>query len=245
MPQVIRNTSDIIVNALYLIGELGVGETPDAFMLTTGLELINELLDKFSSDSIYIPFLTPISSTFVVGQNTYSISDMIPANITADRVVDLSFANYTVNQQASEPIVYPLRVINKATYYNVVRLDGLLARPGFIFLDKQPLESFITVYPFPDQPYPFTIQVKVMINELDIEQDISELPPYYYGFMKYALARKFLAYYPSGNWPKENEDEYQDYYNNLKNANETDLTIRPSFIMNAPEPFYWPTILAY
>lgn len=345
MSQVVRTTNDLIINSLYLIGELGVGETPDAFMLSTGIELINELLDKFSSDSIYIPYLTTLNHQFVVGQQTYSISDMMTADITADRVVDLSFANYvvpgigtanavviTLNYTAdtvtntltlvstasfptgtpvtiqttgtvpsplvagttyyvintgpttlrlastsananigtpivlltngvgsnfittsdipippstSEPIVYPLRIINKATYYNIVRLNNLLARPGFIFLDKQANESFITVYPAPDQPYEFSIQVKGMINSLAPFDDLSELPPYYYGFMKYALGRKFLAYYPSGNWPKENEDEYQDYYSNLKNANETDLTIRPSVILTAPEPFYWPNILAY
>lgn len=351
MAQVVRTTNDVIVNSLYLLGELGVGETPDAFMLKTGLELINELLDKFSSDSIYIPFLTTLDHQFTVGQDTYSISDMIlGTSITADRVVDLTFANYTVpatgiipgpqtsNFITNAPInseliitsgnsystgtaltvqvtdsgtlpapllanttyysifvdashimlatsftnaingvfitildngatsgvfqiinsnpvgqlqpgvtslVYPLRIINKAQYWNVVRQTNLLARPGFIFLNKQALESFITVYPVPDQPYPFSIQVKSMINSLGAQDTLGELPPNYYGFMKYALARKFLAYYPSGNWPQQNEDEYQDYYMTLKNSNETDLTIRPSVTMTAPEPFYWPNILSY
>jgi hypothetical protein len=347
MPQVARTTNDVIVNSLYLLGELGVGETPDAFMLSTGLELINELLDKFSSDSIYIPYLTTLSSQFVVGQDTYSISDIIAGtNITADRVVDLSLANYTVpgvgvNQNANAvsftytanlgtnlltlsgstnafpsgtpvvlstagtipsplvpgvtyyaiyispttiqlalsnsnalsnipivlmsdgvpintlttyqgmtngvttSLVYPLRIINKATYWNVVRQTNLLSRPGFIFLNKQPNESLITVYPVPDQPYPYQIQVKCMINDLGNQDSLGELPPNYYGFMKYALARKFLAYYPSGNWPQQNEDEYQDYYMTLKNTNETDLTIRPSVTLTAPEPFYWPNILSY
>lgn len=345
MTQVVRTTNDLIINSLYLTGELGVGETPDAFMLSTGLELINELLDKFSSDSIYIPFLTTITSNFIFNKDTYSISDMLPADITADRVVDLVFANYvvpangisagvnpitfvftadsttdllTVSSTAAYPsgtpvtistngtvpspfvagttyysvlisattmklastlananlgigidiltnglptnfvsnfsypiapgpqnIIYPLRVITKAEYYNVVRLQNLNSRPGFIFLNKQASESFVTVYPAPSQPYQFTIQVKAMINKLSAFQSIDELPPYYYGFMKYALARKFIAYYPSANWPQQNEDEYQDYYNNLKNANETDLTIRPSVTLTAPEPFYWPNILAY
>ena len=350
MPQAVRTTNDVIINSLYLLGELGVDETPDAFMLRTGLELINELLDKFSSDSIYIPYLTTIDYQFTVGQDTYSISDMMAANITADRIVDLTFANYVVpsfginpapisssyttnyvvnNQlimpttanfptgtpvmvsvtnsgtlsapllantvyyvinidinhvslattlanaqnnisivltsngtgtgeqiitsQVSPPIdqplvtslVYPLRIINKATYWNVVRQTNLLARPGFIFLNKQAQESFITVYPVPDQPYPFSIQVKCMINELSDQDTLGELPPNYYGFLKYALARKFLAYYPSGNWPQQNEDEYLDYYNTFKNTNETDLTIRPSVTLTAPEPFYWPNILSY
>lgn len=346
MPQVTRTTNDVIINSLYLIGELGVGETPDAFMLSTGLDLINELLDKFASDSIYIPYLTTINHQFIVGKDTYSISDMIVGtDITADRLVDLSFANYIVpgtgvNQQGNPitfnftadtvtnlitvpsttafpsgtpvtlqsfgtipsplvtsttyytifvspttiqlayteqqallgtpivlltngtpintittfqgdfnttdtSLVYPLRIINKATYWNVVRQTNLLARPGFIFLNKQPTESFITVYPVPDQPYPFSIQAKVMINSLGAQDDLTELPPNYYGFLKYALARKFLAYYPSGNWPQQNEQEYEDYYNTFKNANETDLTIRPSVTLTAPEPFYWPNILSY
>lgn len=346
MAQVIRTTNDVIVNSLYLLGELGVGETPDAFMLKTGLDLINELLDKFSSDSIYIPYLTTLDHTFIVGKDTYSISDMIlGTDITADRVVDLSFANYTVpgtgiNQNANPisfnftadnttnyltvgntaafptgtpvvistfgtvpsplvtgvtyytifvsstllmlaateqnaligipidiltngtpvnvittyqgnlnttatALVYPLRIINKATYWNVVRQTNLLARPGFIFLNKQATESFVTVYPVPDQPYPFSLQVKSMINSLGNQDTLGELPPNYYGFLKYALARKFLAYYPSGNWPPQNEQEYEDYYNTFKNSNETDLTIRPSVTMTAPEPFYWPNILSY
>lgn len=350
MPQVTRTTNDVITNSLYLLGELAVGEVPDGFMLTTGLDLINELLDKFAADGIYIPYLTTVDSQFNVGQDTYSISDIIPANITADRVVDLVFANYTVpatgvtispavqtfianfpassqlllpstsgfptgtpvvlsvtgggtlpgplipgviyytilvdithvmlatslanalagtfititsegvgtgsnimtsqvavppNQQNTTSLIYPLRIINKATYWGVVRQTNLLARPGFIFLNKQAQESFITVYPVPDQPYPFSIQFKAMINELTAQDTLGELPPNYYGFLKYALARKFLAYYPSGNWGPTQEDEYQDYYNSFKSANETDLTIRPSVTMTAPEPFYWPNILSY
>lgn len=245
MPQLVPTTDDLIIDSLYLTGELGVGEAADSFMLNTGISLLNEIINKFTADSIYIGFLTTINHTFVPGQQTYSVSDMVAADITADRIIDLSLANYTVQPFGSEPIVYPLRIINKATYYGVIRLNNLRTRPGFIFLDKQPLESFVTVYPAPDQPYPFSLQAKVMINSLEPQESLQELPPYYYGFLKYALARKFIAYYPSANWPQTNEDEYQDYYNACKNSNETDLTIRPSVIMDAPQPFYWPNILAY
>ncbi len=244
MTQVTRTTNELIINALYLTGELGVGETPDAFMLSSGLELINELIDKFSSDSIYIPFLKELSFDMVAAQPTYSISDMVPADVISNRIVDLSFANYTV-PSAGQGIIYPLQIINKAQYYGVTRLLPLNTRPGFIFLDKQATESFVTLYPAPDQPYPCLLGVKVMINQLIANEDLTELPPFYYGFMKYALARKFLAYYPSANWSETSESEYQDYYNMIKNANETDLTVRPSAILSRPEPFYWQNILAY
>lgn len=247
MSQITRTVNELIINALYLIGELGVGETPDSFMLSSGLELTNELLDKFSADSIYIPFLKELSFTMVAEQSTYSISDMLlpsQVDVVSNRVVDLSFANYTV-PSAGQGIIYPLQIINKAQYYGVTRLLPLNTRPGFIFLDKQATESFVTLYPAPDQPYPCLLGLKVMINKLIANQSLTELPPYYYGFMKYALARKFLSYYPSGNWPQTSEDEYNDYYMTIKNVNETDLSVRPSAILSRPEPFYWQNILAY
>lgn len=245
MTQVVRTTNDVIINALYLLGELGVGETPDSFMLTTGLDLLNEIIDKFSSDSIYVPFLTTLNFNFVVGQDTYSISDMVASNVTANRVVDLSFANYTVPTSGSTQLVYPLRIISKAQYWNVVRQTNLTTRPGSIFLNKQDDQSFVTVYPVPDQTYTCTIQVKSMINKLEAQDTLGELPPNWYGFLKYALGRKFLAYYPSGNWPSVNESEYNDYYEALKNVNETDLTIRPSIVLTQPGPYYWPNILSF
>lgn len=244
MPQVTRTTNELIINSLYLVGELGVGETPDAFMLSSGLELINELLDKFAADSIYIPYLKELSFTMVANQPTYSISDMVPADVVSDRIVDLSFANYTV-PSAGQGIIYPLQIINKAQYYGVTRLLPLNTRPGFIFLDKQATKSFVTLYPAPDQPYPCLLGVKVMLNKLIANEGLTELPPFYYGFMKYALARKFLSYYPSANWPDTSEQEYQDYFSTIKNANETDLSVRPSAILSRPEPFYWQNILAY
>lgn len=246
MPQVTRTTNDLIINSLYLLSELGVGEVPDAFMLSTGLEILNEILDGFSADSIYISYLTTINFNFVPGQATYSISDIIPADINADRVVDLAFANYTVETDPDQPITYPLMIVSKAQYYNVVRLPRLQARPGMIFLNKQPEESFVTIYPVPDQSYLCTLQVKVMINSLSANEDLTVLAPFYYGFLKYAVAREFRSYYPSGNWNETAEEKYQDYMSNLKNANETDVTIRPSAILTVPSPyFWWQSILAY
>lgn len=244
MAQIIRTSNELIINSLYLLGELSPSETPDSFMLSTGLELINELLDKFASDSIYIPYMTTINFNMVSGQAAYSVSDIVSSDVIADRIVDLSFANYEV-PSAGQGIIYPLVIINKAQYYDVTRLTPLDTRPGYIFLNKQPTQSILTLYPQPDQPYPCIIQAKCMLNKVIANENLDELPPFYYGFLKYCLARKFRSYYPSGNWPDTAEEEYQDYFSIIKNSNETDLTIRTSAILSRPEPFYWQNILAY
>lgn len=244
MTQVVKTVNELITNSLYLLGELGTNETPDSFMLSTGLELINEILAMYDSDSIYIPYLTSLNFNMVAGQRTYSLSDIVPADVISNRIVDLSMANYTV-PSAGQGIIYPLQIINKAQYYGVTRLTPLNTRPGFIFLDKQPTESFITLYPSPDQPYPCELQVKVMMDSVVANGNLGQMPPFYYGLLKFTLSRRFLAYYPSGNWPQQNEDTYQEYLSIIKSANETDLTVRPSAILDRPEPFYWQNILAY
>lgn len=244
MPQVVKTVNELITSSLYLLGELGTNETPDSFMLSTGLELINEILAMYDSDSIYIPYITTVTFNMVVAQRTYSLSDMVRADVVTNRVVDLSYANYTV-PSAGQGIIYPLQIINKAQYYGVTRLTPLNTRPGFIFLDKQAEESFITLYPSPDQPYPCELGVKSMMNSVVANGNLGQMPPFYYGLLKFTLSRRFLAYYPSGNWPQQNEDTYLEYMNIIKNANETDLTIRPTAILSRPEPFYWQNILAY
>ena len=132
MPQQVKTTNDVIINALYLIGELGVGEVPDGFMLSTGLELINELLDKFASDSIYIPFLTTINFNFVVEKTLIpQYHDMIPADISADRIVDLSFANYFVpangNPAGALPISTPFTADSTT---NLLTLSSTVSYPN-------------------------------------------------------------------------------------------------------------------
>lgn len=245
MVQVVRTLNELIINSLYLTGELGVGEPADDFMLSSGLELVNELLAKFSLDSIYIPYLTEVPFNMVTGQATYTVTDMmLPTDVPYSEIVDLSFANYTV-PSAGQGITYPLQIINKAQYYGVTRLTPLQTRPGFIFLDKQPQVTTVTLYPQPDQPYPCLLGTKLMISSMIANQPLERLPPFYYGFLKYALARKFLSIYPSANWPETSEKEYNDYYDAIKPVNETDLTIRPTAILSRPEPFYWQNILAY
>lgn len=242
MTQVVRTTQDLITSSLYLLGELAVNETPDAFMLATGLEIINEIIDGFSVSDIYIPYLEDISFNFVPGQDQYTISNVAGQNpdVTNNRIVDLVFANYTV-----DTLVYPLQIIQEVQYRNVTRDNDVLTRPGMIYLEKKARESLITIYPKPDQPYACLLRCKVMLDQITEHQELTGLPPYFYGFLKYALAREFLSYYPSGNWPETAEKKYQDVFRRLKDGNFKDLTIIPSEILNSPQPFFWQNILVY
>jgi len=178
----------------------------------------------------------------VPNQQTYSISDIIVSDIVSNRILDLSFATFTVQGE----LIYPLRIINKAQFYDITRLNNLVARPSMIFLDIQAEESFVTFYPIPDQPYPCQLKLKQYMNNFTT-QDILEVfvSPYFERFLKYALTRELKMFYPSANWTQEAEQDYQRMFDDLKAKNETDVTIRPSIILVTPQLYYWQNILSY
>lgn len=245
MPQLIRTTNDLITDSLRLLGELGVEEQVDAYMLSTGLTILNEILDSFSVDTIYIPYLTSINFTMVPNQAVYSFSDMQTANVVTNRIVSLEYCNYTVTTDPTISVNYPVRIVNDASYYQNVRQDGFVSRPSIVFTNDLQLESKLTFYPAPNLPYPVQLQVKVMLNAVTSQDTLNSLPPFYYKFLKFAMAREFLAYYPSGNWPPQNESAYQEIYNSLKSKNKINVAVEPSILLTVNNQYFWQNLSSY
>lgn len=239
MTQVVRTTNELIDSAYRFLGEVGEDEPVDGTMLSDGLYILNELVDQFSASQIYIGFNTQVSFNLTANKGTYSFSNIVSADVVSNRIVDINYANYFI-----QDISYPLDIINKSQYYNIVRITNLQARPGFIFLDRQIQASFLTVYPIPDQTYPCTVGVKLMIDQFAANTVITNVPAYSQRFLRYALTRELKQWYPSGNWTQESEEEYTRMFNDLKGSTELDMTIRPSLILVSPLPYYWQNIFA-
>lgn len=240
MAQLTRTVNDLIVNSLYLIGELGVGEQADAFMLSTGLEIFNELLEAFTVDGVYIPYLKSIDFTMVVGQQEYSFSDIKPADVTTNRIVELQYANYQMTSDINNAVIYPLRILQDAEYYNLARQQGFNANVYSVVVNQQEDETRLIFYPPPAGAYPTNLRAKLMLDAKEHGTDtLNTLTPYYYSFMKYAMGRAFIAYYPSANWPAMNEDVYTKRYEQLKGAARQNVVIKPSVLLTTNTPFYW------
>ena len=240
MSQVARTTNDIIDAAFRFLGEVADIEPVTGTMQERGLYILNELLDQFSSAQVYVAYNQEVTFTFTPDKATYSFSNVVSSDVTCNRIVGINYGNYFVQE-----ISYPLYIINKAEYYNIVRLSNLSTRPGFVFLDRQITQSFLTFYPAPDQDYICTMGLKLMIDSFAANTVIDNVPPYYQRFLRYALTRELKGWYPSGRWSNEDEQEYQRMFDDIQSSNDLDLTIRPTQILTSPRPFYWPNIIAY
>jgi hypothetical protein len=230
MPQTPRTANDIIVRAFYLIGEFSPNRLPDATDMQEGLYCLNDLFDHFASLGIYIPYIKELTFNLITNQENYTLSNIIPADVDSERIVELEFVNVAIDGQE---ISYPVRIINRSSLLNNTRFTALQTRPGFVILERQDLYSQLTFYPKPDQPYVCTVRAKFMLDKLELFDNLEEVPPYYFRFLRYALARELLNIYPSANWSKMSEETYQSMVANLKAATDMNLAIYPdNLLMN-------------
>ncbi len=68
----------------------------------------------------------------------------------------------------------------------------------------------VQIFPAPSQVYDLSVYGKFQLNELTSNDDMSELPTYYYLYLQFALA-KYLAVYKGrmAAWTSELEQEYK------------------------------------
>jgi len=236
-----RTINDLIILALYQINAVGVGENIDAFMQQTGLEVINLLLDSFTEAAIYIPFKTQIDFVMNPGQDIYTVSEVIDADIGFPQITELTFANYAMG--TATELRYPIRIIDEASYFNNLRISTLESTPSYVFFDNQQEFSTLTFYPKPNIAYPVSLQAKCYFEQVELFTPIQGVPRAFHEFFRYHLARNFKDFYPSSQWTEDMEREYINLEERVS-AQELNMTIEPSMTLRKNVPWIYPTILA-
>lgn len=235
MPQDTRTVNDIINNAFYLLGEVTPDRVPTTSMINQGLFCLNDMLDSFSGEGVYIPIIKELDVTLVPNQQIYVVSNIVPSDFNFNRIVSLEYVVITL-----ENIQYPVRVVDRAVVLNSIRYPTLVGMPDKVYLDRLELQSNLTFYPTPSQAFTCSLRCKFMLDRLTLFQAITEVPAYYYKFLRYGLARELSAYYPSASWKTNTfafsvqEEEYQAMYQRIKGSAEVNLLIDPSYILLSP-----------
>lgn len=223
MPQNPATANQIINEAFHMIGELSPDEIIKAPALKTGLIRLNRMLEWYATKGVYIPFFTEFTFQMVAGQKEYTVSNVITANITAERIIELDFVNLE-----RDNVNYPVRIVPETEIYTNVVYQNTQSIPALVTLVRQVRFSKLVFYPVPDNAYTCIVRGKSMLDKIELFDDLEELPPYYFRFLEYALARELLNFYPSANWSPMMEKEYQIMFKDIMAANDLDMTIWPS-----------------
>lgn len=227
MPQTLRTTNDIINNAFYMLGEFTPNKIPEARDITTGLYILNDMFDYYSSRGVYIPFFNTVSFTMVPNQGTYTFSNVITnPDVTSERIVEIDFINVIQDE-----VSYPVTILPQSQFKNMTRWTNLAAWPDTVYLQREVYVSKLVFYPLPQLPFVCEVVGKFMLDHLELHDQLSEIPPYYYRFLRYALARELKEFYPSSNWSETSENEYKIMFESLVSATDLDVSLNDSNIL--------------
>jgi hypothetical protein len=246
-----RTTEDIIIGAYHEIGEITPNEIPSQGQIAQGFDLLNDMIGAFSMSSLYIPFDQRISFVTVPGSGKYVFTRAPqpigppplpgdPIIVASNLVVTLNFVNLAFTPDVPGTVIYPVRIISKAEFYGVIRINQLPGIPNYCFLDVESTESTIQFYPVPNLAYPVEIKAKVALDYVTRFTDITALPPFYFRFLRKALARELISYYPSANWPATAEAEYIKMEKLITAADEWNCAVKTDKTLNmGTQPYFF------
>ena len=193
--------------------------------LSTAIRILNQLLNQYSANGLMITVTKQVDFVLGIGQNelTFGESDFTPTpDITSEgRLVNLLNAWVTLNN-----VTYPLIDESRTEFYSSYKYDPLVGLPRYVIVIPQTNLTTVRVFPGPSQPYNLSVYAKFQLGVLTSNDDMSELPTYYFMYLQFALA-KYLALYKgrSEAWTEKLEATYITLKKDMEAASSTNLDI--------------------
>lgn len=193
--------------------------------LSQGVAILNRLLNQYSANGLMITVSKQVDFLLNIGQRevTFGAADYVPTpDITSEgRLVNLLNAWVTLQN-----VTYPLIDESRTEFYSSYKYDTLDGLPRYVIVVPQTNLTTVRVFPGPSQPYNLSVYAKFQLNQLTSNDDMSELPSYYYMYLQFALA-KYIAVYKGrmSAWTPDLESMYRDLEKDMIAASSTNLDI--------------------
>lgn len=180
-------------------------QSVDGQQETDGLTLLNDLLAIKTADSPLIPYFTEYDFNAVVGQQVYTIPNLIMAETVVFFIGDV---RYQMSPQG------------RKAYYGTGRVENINSLPFNYHIERQKGGALLNLYFYPADTYPMTLWGKFSLNNVTLDQDLSLiLDNYYLVYLKYGLAEYICADYQITMQPQT--------YNKLKQAEKMITNVSP------------------
>lgn len=234
-------TNDIVLKALYMLGEFSPQQPAPGYAIDEGISLLNDLLKTYMSEGSLIPYWTDIEFPLVAGQAIYTVKSDGTGDVQANKIQSLGYVNL-VDFGFTNPTSYPIEIIGFNKLLDVEYSTNSQARPTKIVLQNKNEYSILQFYYVPDKSYTCKIKAKTQLDDLQYQDVINELPVEYQRFLRYALARELVAFYQTASWTATLEKEYTKMYSKLKNSSDRNLTVNPELFLTQASGFLTPNL---
>lgn len=106
--------NDFIAKALRKAGVVGINQIPPGYLLTDGLDTLNDMLDSWSLESLMVLFKTEETFSLVAQTREYTIGD----GGDFDTVRPIRLINANLKRDSRD---YPLKVVERSNYNKIGR----------------------------------------------------------------------------------------------------------------------------
>ena len=175
-------TNQLISNAFYAAGVVSREfETVGGVEIGDGLNWLNDIITEKVVDDGMIPYETTYTFNSVIGQEIYTIPNLIQVDTLVFYKNSVRFAmNYT----------------QRNAYFGNNRIQNIQALPYQWYFERQFAGGNLYIYFEPDQAYPFEIHGIFRLTTVALGQDLTlTVDQFYITYLRYALADRICAEY--------------------------------------------------
>lgn len=193
--------------------------------LSMGINILNRLLNQYAANGLMITVSKQVDYMLSIGQGEITLGEpnYVPTpDITSPgRLVNLLNAWVTLQN-----VTYPLIDESRTEFFSSYKYATLAGLPRYIIVKPETNLTVVQVFPAPSQPYALSIYGKFQLNTLTANDDMSELPSYYYMYLQFALA-KYLSVYKAraSSWTPMLEEMYLTLEKDMVAASSVNLDV--------------------
>lgn len=135
----------LILAALREIRAVSPEETPPAYQVENGLEMLNNMLSLWATERLLVYSIAQRTGTLVLGTNNYTIGASATLNLTRPQRIERAFVRVG-------DIDYPVEIIDRAAYMSIPDKTAQ-GMPQYLYYDASYSQGKVYVFPTPDASY--------------------------------------------------------------------------------------------
>jgi len=206
----------------------------EGYKITEALDMLNDILDENSAEASYVAFYQLLTFAMTPGKREYTIGRNVGNDIVNNRLVELKHVSLIASETR-----YPVRIITDNDYYSVIYYESAAGRPSSVFSQNEIAQTTLIFISKPDIAYTCEVKGKFILSDLELNTDIENVPPYFYQYLKYALAKELALEYLPANWTPNHEKRFMKLENHLRTMNDYDTSIRFSDALIGRRQWYY------
>ena len=189
-----------------------------------GVQFLNELLTSYSGTGLLTTINQLVTfNLFANKQNvTFGDATLIPApDVTFGRLSNLQNAWLLL-----DGVTYPLIDQSRNDFFASYKYDPQLGLPRYVIVTNFNDFTNLRLFPGPSQFFQLNVYGKFQLPTLTENSNMSEVPSYYYRYLKLALARDLAIYKGRlSAWTEDLRDLYLEAKKDTESISPVNLAI--------------------